>query len=257
MQWNSGPESPREKWEYRRAQKEWDKLRQKESGANHYQYPYAPPRKKPMVRPGFLIALAAVLALAWYLQTDAGQQRFVGFLNTLSQEQQAPLPQISTDFAPITGGTDTTKLSMQTGHYVDVQKAVVEQLGAIEKSMYVDLQDYGSIQYRYYEDSIADLLAKIDALRQTHIASTSPMAEFESYCSGYYGAIETFFVGLQQKQSIENADYNALVTWQQENESPFDKLCQLMDDNGVAYNWQTNEDGEEYIHFLMSDNGAY
>lgn len=87
-----------------------------------------------MVRPGFLIALAAVLALAWYLQTDAGQQRFVGFLNALSQEQQAPLPQISTDFAPITGGTDTTKLSMQTGHYVDVQKAVVEQLGAIEKA---------------------------------------------------------------------------------------------------------------------------
>ena len=61
MQWNSGPESPREKWEYRRAQKEWDKLRQKERGAYHYQYPYAPPRKKPMVRPGFLIALVAVL----------------------------------------------------------------------------------------------------------------------------------------------------------------------------------------------------
>lgn len=108
MQWNSGPESPREKWEYRRAQKEWDKLRQKERGAYHYQYPYAPPRKKPMVRPGFLIALVAVLALAWYLQTDAGQQRFVGFLNTLRQEQQAPLPQISTDFAPIAGGTDIT-----------------------------------------------------------------------------------------------------------------------------------------------------
>lgn len=66
-----------------------------------------------------------------------------------------------------------------------------------------------------------------------------------------------FFVGLQQKQSIENADYSALVTWQQENESPFDKLCQLMDDNGVVYEWKTNEDGEEYIYFLMSDNGAY
>ena len=46
MQWNSGPESPREKWEYRRAQKEWDKLRQKERGAYHYQYPYAPPDVK-------------------------------------------------------------------------------------------------------------------------------------------------------------------------------------------------------------------
>lgn len=92
---------------------------------------------------------------------------------------------------------------MQTGHYVDVQKAVVEQLGAIEKSMYVDLQDYGSIQYRYYEDSIADLLAKIDALRQTHIASTSPMAEFESYCSGYYGAIETFLLVCSKSRALK------------------------------------------------------
>lgn len=122
--------------------------------------------------------------------------------------------------------------------------------------MYVDLQDYGSIQYRYYEDSIADLLAKIDALRQTHIASTSPMAEFESYCSGYYGAIETFLLVCSKSRALKMQTTMPLSPGSRKMRA-LDKLCQLMDDNGVAYNWQTNEDGEEYIHFLMSDNGAY
>ena len=256
MQWNSGPQTPKEKWEYRRAQKEWDKLRQQQSGAYHYRYPYTARPKKPIVRPGFLIALAVVLVLAWYLQSDAGQQRFFGYLDTLRREQRTELPQAQT-FAPISGGADTTKLSMQTGKYIDVQKAVVEQLDAIEKSMYADLQDYGSIQYRYYADSITELLVRIDTLRQTHIASTSPMAEFESFCTGYYGAIADFFRKIQQNESIGVDDYTALATWQTENNTPFAKLQQLMDENGVAYDLQTDENGEESIHFMMSDNGAY
>ena len=50
--------------------------------------------------------------------------------------------------------------------------------------------------------------------------------------------------------------YNTIVNWMKETTSPYEKLKEVFDSNGVTYTVKYRSNGTEYVEYEISDRGA-
>lgn len=155
------------------------------------------------------------------------------------------------------GRARSQNVSENTSEYIQAQKTVSVQIGQVMELACDELSAAEDNVYDSCSEEIHDLLRYISAAEDLHIASASPLAEFETYCSTYYGYVADFFTDVRQSQTFSREDYTILAEWMNETKTPYDKLKELFEKNGITYSLKNRSDGSEYIEYSISPHGVY
>lgn len=155
------------------------------------------------------------------------------------------------------GIATTQNVSENSSKYLQAVTTVSTQFEYVMNSAYDELNVTWENCYESNAGAIRELLDCISALDDLHIASGSPLAEYETFCADYYGHIADSFTDIRQNGVFAWEEYRALVEWMDEREKPYDKLKELFDANGITYKIKYQSDGTEYMEYDVSALGAH
>ena len=155
------------------------------------------------------------------------------------------------------GRARSQNVSENTSEYIQAQKTVSVQIGQVMELACDELSAAEDNVYDSCAEEIRDLLRYISDAEDIHIASASPLAEYETFCGTYYGYVADFFAAIQQSRVFSREDYTILAEWMNETKNPYDKLKELFEKNGITYSVENRSDGSEYIEYNISPHGVY
>ena len=148
-------------------------------------------------------------------------------------------------------------VSQNTSEYIQAEDTVSTQLGYVMSLMHDELSETGENCYDSCAEEIRKLLDCISAMNDIHITSSSPLTEYEEYCSTYYSYVAGFFVEIQRNGTFTWNEYRTLFDWSNETVSPYEKLKEVFDANGVTYTIKYHSNGTEYMEYEISDLGVH
>lgn len=148
-------------------------------------------------------------------------------------------------------------VSPDSSDYIQAEDTVSTQLGYVMSLAYDELSVTGENCYDSCAEDIQKLLDCISAMKDIHIASSSPLTEYEEYCSTYYSYVTDYFAQIQNNGIFTREQYNTLIKWKNETTSPYEKLKEVFDANGVTYTIKYHSNGTEYMEYEISDLGVH
>lgn len=148
-------------------------------------------------------------------------------------------------------------VSQNSSEYIQTEDTVSTQLGYVMSLAYNELNVTWGNCYDSCAEDIQKLLDCISAMQDIHIASSSPLTEYEEYCSTYYSYVAGFFVEIQKNGTFTWDEYRTLFDWSNETASPYEKLKEVFDANGVTYTIKYHSNGTEYMEYEISDLGVH
>lgn len=155
------------------------------------------------------------------------------------------------------GIATTQNVSENSSKYLQAVTTVSTQFEYVMNSAYDELNVTWENCYESNAGAIRELLDCISAMKDVHIVSASPLAEYETFCADYYGHIADSFTDIRQNGVFTWEEYRALVEWMDEREKSYDKLKELFDANGITYKIKYQSDGTEYMEYDVSALGAH
>lgn len=186
-----------------------------------------------------VIAIIAA-AVAGYLSRSSGDESPVEL-----QKENLPF-----------GIAMTHDVSKNSSEYIQAEDTVSTQLSYVLSLAHDELSVTGENCFDSYTEEIGKLFDCISAMKDVHIASSSPLTEYEEYCSTYYSYVADYFAEIQKSESFTIEKYNTIVNWMKETTSPYEKLKEVFDSNGVTYTVKYRSNGTEYVEYEISDRGA-
>ena len=148
-------------------------------------------------------------------------------------------------------------VSQNTSEYIQAEDTVSTQLGYVMSLADDELSETGENCYDSCAEEIRKLLDCISAMNDIHITSSSPLTEYEEYCSTYYSYVAGFFVEIQRNGTFTWNEYRTLFDWSNETVSPYEKLKEVFDANGVTYTIKYHSNGTEFMEYEISDLGVH